>query len=184
MRLILGKVCLLLLICMASPTAVWADGTGKLFSSVDARLSLMKPVAAWKLDKGVAVEDLARERVVLSKAAASAEQLGISAESTLAFFQAQIEAAKEIQRCWIGRWQSGASSRITAYPDLKSEIRPDLIRLGRQILTSFKSVLVEQGQIGAIGEQRFSKAVQIECLSSQTAMKIFSAMQNVRLDDQ
>ena len=138
MKALLSGICFLLLTC----SFLQANDAGALFASVNARLSLMKPVAAWKLDKGVAVEDLAREKVVLDKAVASAEQLGINAASTRAFFQAQIEAAKEIQRCWIKRWQSGAAPKMTEYPDLKDEIRPDLIRLGREILVRFKATLV------------------------------------------
>lgn len=171
------------LLFSASPSSAAGD-IEKLFAAVDARLLLMKPVAAWKLDKSVPVEDLAREKVVLGKATASAEDLGIDAESTRAFFQAQIDAAKEIQRCWIERWRTGAATKPADYPDLKTEIRPELIRLGREILTNFKSVLKKQTRFAANDEAQFSNAVQIECLSAKSALTIFGAIKNVRLSIQ
>lgn len=166
--------------CCGAPAAAGQD-SGALYEAIKSRLSLMKPVAAWKLASGVAVEDLAREKVVLEKTSSAATALGISAQTATAFFQAQIDAAKEIQHCWIGRWEKGTSPRMTSYPDLKTQIRPDLIRLGNRILTVLKANLAQDGSARGTGPSGFTSTVRIDCLSEAGSLKIYQALLQVRL---
>ncbi len=85
---------------------------------------MMQPAAAWEDTRGVAVEDKAREAIVLEKAVEAAKARGIAPQGSEAFFRAQIEVAKEIQFCWLERWESSAATPPAEVPDLKTEIRP------------------------------------------------------------
>ena len=110
----------------ASPTA--------LFELIDARLELMDEVASYKWQRGLPIEDLEREAVVLDRAAADALRFGLTPDSVRALFAAQIEAAKAIQAYWFERWAGGEAPPPA--PDLAAEVRPALLRLGAEILAA------------------------------------------------
>ncbi|MEO0820574.1 MAG: gamma subclass chorismate mutase AroQ [Pseudomonadota bacterium] len=150
------------------------------FTRIAERLALMMPVAAWKMERGAPVEDKAREAVVLDKAAEAAEAEGLSGESARPFFAAQIEAAKDIQRCWIARWEAGEASPPAETPDLKTEIRPELIRLGAEILASIRAALDAGAGFGAESAPAFRDAVALDCLSDPSRNAILEALAGVR----
>ena len=114
-----------------------------LFSVINQRLSYMPSVAAYKWQNNLPIESLERERKVLQSATQQAEKLGLEPQAVEAFFKIQIEIAKDVQRYWFGRWQKGVEKeKIAAYSkDLKTVIRPALIRLGDDIT---ESILVAQ----------------------------------------
>jgi cyclohexadienyl dehydratase len=94
------------------------------------RLAFMPHVAAWKRERGVEIEDAAREATVLAEIDSGARALGLGVESTRELFRVQIELAKAIQR----RTPAGA-------PALDLErVRPALSRLGRRILLALAYV--------------------------------------------
>ena len=104
-----------------------------LLAAIDERLALMSWVAESKRRAGSAIEDAAREARVLQAGAravlAAAKRDGVSAPPEAAvgaFYRAQIEAAKTIQR----RTLQGAVSRSAEPSDLKQILRPALIRIG------------------------------------------------------
>lgn len=65
----------------------------------------MRSVAAYKWERQLAIEDEARETLVLEKARLSALKPGIAPDTAEAFFISQIDAAKDIQRYWFGQWE-------------------------------------------------------------------------------
>ncbi|MEM9046757.1 MAG: gamma subclass chorismate mutase AroQ [Pseudomonadota bacterium] len=164
----------LIAILLSGPVA--AD---ELMTSITDRLSLMKPVAAWKQARGVPVEDRAREEVVLAKAAENAEAEGIDPATVRPFFAAQIEAAKDIQRCWIAEWAQGAAAPPEDVPDLKADIRPKLLSLGQQILGGIKTDLAA----GESLSERGGPAAPIACLDDAYWQAIRDALGQVRLKD-
>ncbi|MEK9591863.1 MAG: chorismate mutase, partial [Gammaproteobacteria bacterium] len=91
---LLGYVITLLLI-VTPIVGVASDRT--IEETIAARLALMKPVAHSKWVTGRAIEDTDREKVVIEQAVISGLQYGITTDSTITFFEAQIEAAKAIQ---------------------------------------------------------------------------------------
>ncbi|GAB2183395.1 gamma subclass chorismate mutase AroQ [Roseibium sp. LAB1] len=145
----------------------------ELFSAINERLSFMKPVAAWKADNDKPVEDLPREKVVLDAARAKAVENGLSADNVTLFFQAQIDAAKDIQTCWIARWDSG-EPRPQNVPDLIKDVRPELLRLGDDILT-----LLAKSPVEASDKQAFADAVTVECLSEGAKNALFEGLVDV-----
>jgi chorismate mutase len=113
--------------------------------SLDERLSLMTEVADTKIVLGRPIEDRGREARVLAAAAGAArreaKRRGVEPTEpnrVEAFYRAQIEAAKSIQRA---RRESLArapapsdeSARVAARRTLEERIRPALIALGDRI---------------------------------------------------
>lgn len=153
-----------------------------LFSAIGERLGWMAPVAAWKFANNTAVEDLDREAIVLDAAQTKAEKIGLSRESVLAFFQAQIDAAKTIQFCWIERWEAGAEPPEDA-PDLVNEIRPELIRLGQDVLEELAGEIAQNGAIPSTARDSFLATVSLDCLDRQSSAVLFESLAKVRLQE-
>lgn len=156
----------------ATVTPGWA-APDKLFGAINERLSFMQSVAAWKADNDKPVEDLPREKVVLDAARTKAVENGLSADNVTLFFQAQIDAAKDIQTCWIERWESG-EARPQNVPDLIKDVRPELLRLGNEILT-----LLAESPVESSDQQAFTEALTVECLSDGSKSALFEGLVDV-----
>lgn len=161
--------------------AIAASATDAVFERIGERLALMKPVAAWKRARGVAVEDLAREAVVLDKVTQSAEKVGLVAETARPFFQAQITAAKEIQNCWIARWDNNEARPPDPVPDLKTEVRPKLIEIGAALLSDIKKALAAGATFDAAQSAAFRAKVKLDCLSVEGHTAIYEELGRLRL---
>ena len=126
------------IICLLQPSYLMAQeptGDSSLPLLLAQRLQLMRDVAAYKWHHTQAIEDLGREKVVLDKAQLIALRFGLTSESSRAFFEAQIEAAKVIQRAWFEQWHEQGSPAIA--PDLNRDLRPALSRLGDRIVKAW-----------------------------------------------
>jgi chorismate mutase-like protein len=150
------------------------------FAGIAERLALMEPVAAWKRINGAAVEDLAREAVVLEEAAAAAEEAGLVAETARPFFEGQIEAAKEIQRCWIARWNAGAPLPRPP-PDLMTDIRPRLLEIGAQLLDDIEAALLSGMVFDQTLAADFATMADLDCLSPAARDAVYRELAGVRL---
>ena len=147
-----------------------AAATDDLYRTIAERLSYMQAVAAWKVENDRPVEDLEREQVVLEAARSKAREQGLAGAQVTGFFEAQIEAAKDIQSCWIDRWNSGVQPPGTV-PDLVSEVRPALLRLGGSIISQLAEASVTSNDRTA-----FENLVEVECLSNGAREKIFEGL--------
>ena len=120
----------------AAPTAT---PLGALFAALDERLSLMPWVAAAKRRDVLPIADPAREAEVIEAALTSLHSAAKRSraapppdEAVRAFFRAQIDAARQLQL---------AAGRDAPYPpeepvpDLETELRPALLRIGERIAT-------------------------------------------------
>lgn len=138
-------------------------------SLITERLSLMQNVAAYKWHHDLPVEDLVREKVVLNSAMASSLDRGITTTSSRQFFKAQIEAAKDIQRCWIDRWEKGSIPPDA--PDLGQITRPALLHLGKAITNSLSAQNWRR--------RSFDQIVVVDCLSSHSSNGIYAALNGI-----
>lgn len=171
-----------LAILLALPAPVLADPLADaVFEGIAGRLSLMKPVAAWKRANGVAVEDREREAVVLENATAAAAEAGLDPAAARPFFAAQIAAAKDIQRCWLARWDAGEASPPEDAPDLKTEIRPALLELGRALLESTAAALAQDIAFDETYAADYAAAADIDCLSAARRDAVYDSLGDLRL---
>lgn len=90
------------------------------------RLAYMPAVAAWKRERGLAIDDPPREQAVLDAARAAAGAAGLDPERASGLFALQIALGKEIQA-------ADAAPEGPAL-DLGAQIRPELERLGARIV--------------------------------------------------
>lgn len=169
--LIIGAV-LLIDACQVSPYSSNAS-ENSIADLIGARLALMKDVAAYKHINDIAIEDREREAVVLAHAVDKAEAAGLEGSSIVAFFTAQIDAAKAIQQCWIERWQQGSARRPIEAPDLQNDIRPQLIDLGDRIVTAIAERAAEQKGLADIAVPA------IDCLPDDRAEAIAASLTTV-----
>ncbi|MEX3007071.1 gamma subclass chorismate mutase AroQ [Hoeflea sp. TYP-13] len=142
------------------------------------RLSLMKDVAIYKAKNGRPVEDLEREAVVLDAAVAAAGDHGLEPETTRAFFQAQIDAAKDIQFCWLDKW-AATSQQPEGGADLVTELRPELLRLGNAIVEAIAADIANGRS--APNPQSFRDAVAVECLGDESNTAIAKTLSGITL---
>ena len=161
---------LITLLMVATPMVGVANDRNDIEETIAARLALMKPVAHSKWVAGRAIEDTDREKVVIEQAVISGLQYGITTDSTTTFFEAQIEAAKAIQRYWFSVWQDEPPEGLA--PDLTATIRPQLLELGDQILSQLSDTR-------SLPFARFQKATQIEGLSLAHQQALFQALAGI-----
>ncbi|MFG1905770.1 gamma subclass chorismate mutase AroQ [Kribbella sp. NPDC048928] len=117
-------------------TRVTFDGLTEL---VIQRILVGDDVAASKYFSGKPVEDPVREQQIIESVRASAVQLGIDPDQTAAFFQAQIEASKVVQRGLLAYWAAHPDQAPTSGPDL-NVIRDKLDSLSTQLLAELVRV--------------------------------------------
>ena len=155
-----------LLLLLISPHTQANDEVLHLISE---RLSLMQAVAAHKWINRLQIADLEREETVIQAAVLTGLKHRITKESSTAFYRAQIEAAKDIQRCWFNRWQSGHEPSEAA--DLHTVIRPRLLELGARIAAGLLEPTWDV--------KSFRSTVEVECLSENSRQSIFKGLQAI-----
>lgn len=101
---------------------------------VDQRLAMMVDVARHKWNAKAAIEDIPREAQIIAGLTKQAADAGVRPELAEAFFRAQIEAAKTLQREHFARWEKDGAGPFTDVPDLAKDIRPRLDALTPKLL--------------------------------------------------
>ncbi|MCB1683163.1 MAG: transporter substrate-binding domain-containing protein [Pseudomonadales bacterium] len=165
---------------LAAGLFVWAVGVqaelsstaDRLYQLVDARLALMEAVASHKWQAGDPIEDPAREARVVHAGVADGLRQGFVPATSAALFEAQIAAAKSIQSYWFARWQSGERPRPA--DDLATIIRPELLRLGEQIMVAAAQPGITHSR------ELFDAQVRSEGLSERDRASLFEALASLR----
>ncbi|GIJ45208.1 chorismate mutase [Virgisporangium aliadipatigenens] len=103
------------------------------------RILVADKVAAAKFGTTSPIEDPAREQVVLDQAASLAAAAGLDVEETVAFFRAQIESSKLVQRGLFDLWTAHPELAPTERPDLATEVRPILDRITGQFIAELSA---------------------------------------------
>lgn len=115
-----------------------------LVALMDRRLALMPEVAAWKRARGQPVADPAREKDLLERWESSGASLGVERVTARNFLEAQIAAAREVQESLIAAWLAGGAAPPEAR-DLERVLRPELDRLGDEMLAAMQRVAAAGG---------------------------------------
>lgn len=125
------------------------DALARLLALVGQRLDVMPDVAKHKFNTGAAVDDLSREAHVLGQVTAQAAAAGVAPDLAERFFQAQIDAAKAIQRARIAAWRAEGRGAFADAPDLATEIRPRLDALTPLLIAALRDAAVSLGRADA-----------------------------------
>lgn len=156
-----------------------APETRDLFRVIAERLALMHSVARIKLAEDRPVSDREREAVVLERAVADARAAGLDAETTRAFFRAQIAAAKAIQYRALAEWQTRRAD--LPFPDAGLDaVRPRLLELGAAIVRRLAMHLGTVGPVPAGARGAFDAALAGLDLSAGDRRRLFRALRAVR----
>lgn len=122
------------------------------------RLATADTVAASKWSSRGAVEDPAREQVVLDAASAGATQRGLDPALVTAVFRDQIQASKVVQYGLLEDWTADPAHAPATAPDLAT-IRPVLDGVTPQLLDALAATAAARRdgtcatQVGAADEQ-------------------------------
>ncbi|MAG29553.1 MAG: ABC transporter substrate-binding protein [Deltaproteobacteria bacterium] len=175
----------------ALPDERTAQPVAALLASLDERLSLMKRVAQTKRLSGAPVEDRLRELRVLAAArsatvaaAARAHRAAPDREALDAFFGAQIEAAKWIQRRTLAEPASPQEwpdqDLETGREELEQRIRPALLYLGDRIAW----LIVESTAAGdaSPSEQEVAHALERHALPQSILRELTESLRQILRD--
>ena len=113
------------------PAPVQVD---RLLELMNKRFAVMLDVARAKWNTKAPTEDPARERALLAAMADAGREFDLDPVITTAFFAAQIEAAKIIQRAAFSEWEAEKRGPFPDAPDLIRDIRPKIDAIGRELL--------------------------------------------------
>lgn len=111
-----------------------------LFRLMEERLAVAPLVARSKWNSGAPIDDPPRERKILEEVAHSALQGGLEPALAVAFFQAQFEAGKLLQRQLHAQWRAQHQPPFTDVPDLGRSVRPVLDRLTPQLIAALSAL--------------------------------------------
>lgn len=127
----------------AAPAFADADADVRaVFKLMQDRLHLMQDVAAWKHTRNAPVVDAEREQQVLEATVRQASALGIDTASARQLFSLQIRLAVRVQESLIADWRAGAPAPQQVR-DLAGEVRPQLDRVGAELLHAIYLALPE-----------------------------------------
>ena len=120
----------------APPAATVAAPVDRLLGLMRSRLAVMHEVARRKWADRSPIEDPGREAALLRDVAERGGALGLDPSTTRAFFGAQIEAAKLVQRADFRRWEAEHRGPDPDAPDLAKVLRPRIDALNRDLLAA------------------------------------------------
>lgn len=129
---------------------------------IQKRLVIMHEVARTKWNQKLPIEDKARELQSLATINIKAKELGLDEKWVEAFFQAQFDAAKEIQRNDFALWENEGMGEFPAVLNLKTEIRVYLDEINQEMLQLLSQMPLEgRSVLDKPISQRLSDSVDI-----------------------
>ena len=167
----------LLLVFMATIPALEAE---QLYQLVNQRLHYMKDVAVFKAKQDLPVEDKAREQEVLEGVMVEAKQYGLDADSVADFFSAQMQVAKSIQQRYHQQWELNKDHEGMPLPDMTGNIRPQITRLGNEIVQALPVYLSRYSPREASDRRQFYQALTTEYLTEDDKKQLFDALLKVK----
>ncbi len=98
------------------------------------RLVIMHEVARTKWNQNLTIEDKIREQQILADLAEKASKYGLDEKWTTAFFQAQMDASKEMQKKDFTLWQKEGLLKFEQVLSLKDELRFYIDQLNEEMM--------------------------------------------------
>jgi chorismate mutase len=112
----------------------------KLFTVMKERFDLLEQVAEYKWNNKVPIEDLPREKQLLEEVAGDAGKYNLDKAFLLSFLQAQMNAAKQIQKNHFDKWKAAGLHGFDETKDLVKDLRPKLDKLRTPMLIELAKV--------------------------------------------
>ena len=129
------------------------------------------------------IEDMEREKVVLENSIENAVNQGLDSESVVEFFATQILVAKAIQYRTRAEFLSDKMEQETSSIDLNSVIRPQLLRLGGEIVEQMKTHLEIHGSFMQDDRDLFYSHILVAYLTEKEKELIFQSILNIKLTE-
>ena len=177
--LVLLLVTLMATACAPAPTLVDTPQT-RIYALINERLSYMADVAAYKYERQLPVEDLAREATILDSVTQQAAEAGLDAASVTPFFEAQFRAAKRIQATVMLELEAERYP-ASGYRDLTTEVRPALDRIGKQLIDAIVASLSAGHTFSTTDQANFDAVVDNAYLTAGNREALLSALAEIRL---
>ncbi|WP_428244370.1 chorismate mutase [Gynuella sp.] len=150
-----------------------------LFNTINKRLGYMEDVAIYKADNHLPIEDIGREATVIEQAKDAARQKGLNPMTIESFFQAQIAVAKAIQYRYRAEFLSHPADH--AARDLTSVVRPELLKLGDQIIEQIAQYQQQYGVFQPSQYDLFSRQINVDYVSEGDKQLLFNALLKIRI---
>lgn len=112
----------------------------KLLLLIQKRLVIMHEVARTKWNQNLAIEDKSREQLILADLTAKANQFGLDEKFVSRFFEAQIEASKEIQKNDFILWKTNSVTKFDRVFSLKDELRLYIDQLNNEMFAALSKI--------------------------------------------
>ncbi|MEH2054821.1 MAG: gamma subclass chorismate mutase AroQ [Nostoc sp.] len=141
----------------------------KLLKLIQQRLLIAHDVARWKWNHKRPIEDLKREQELLLRVRQQAKIHSLEPDTVAAFFEAQIEAGKLIQKVDFQNWQKQGIKSFPNVPDLNQTLRPSLDKLNTEFVFSLTKLTPILGcpQIQKSIQSRFQVIIQGDGIDQQ-----------------
>jgi chorismate mutase-like protein len=134
----------------------------------DLRLGVVTEVARWKWNRQAPIEDRPREASLLAAQRSAAAERGIPATRVDAFFGAQIEAARQLQRDLFAMWRKQGAGQFAGVADLDTQLRPRIDSINKQMLEAlgrWDGAPVDVQRLGPLGTGQLSPDAQRTALA-------------------
>lgn len=179
----------MILLCISPPLTMYASKQNSeksellvdLAKLLNERLSFMKAVAAYKWEHQLAIEDLEREEIVIQNSMTQAITFSLDPITTRRFFEEQIRVAKRIQQYWFKHWEKYGFDSDQNFGDLKTDIRPALLELGKEILASISELKLWESPKVSKRQNRlqFISPLTTEGLRNKEKQRLFKALMQI-----
>jgi chorismate mutase len=101
---------------------------------IQKRLVIMHEVARTKWNQNLPIEDKEREEQILTNLANKAKAFGLDEKFVVKFFQAQIDASKQVQRNDFSLWKEQGMLKFEKILSLKDELRDYIDHLNQEMI--------------------------------------------------
>ena len=144
---------LILLTGVAQAAAQFADPVAditRVVELMDRRLDLMPEVVTAKWLASQPIVDTAREKVVLDRSVATASSLGLDERAVRRLFELQIAMAREVEERQLKKLRGPEHANLTKPRDLRTQLRPELDRISRNLVVAVYLAADELAQPGNV----------------------------------
>jgi chorismate mutase len=162
----------------AGAHTAFASDLEALLALVDLRLAFMPAVAAAKKQTGLPIDDPEQEEAVLAAVRSQAVEVQLDPGPAVAFFRAQIVAARAVQRSFLAL---PPAARPPVDPiDLVHQARPAIAGLSHDILARAADVAGNQEALAAVDPADIAGALDASLVPATDRDAIAAAVKDLR----